>query len=320
MDCLSVSSDSLKISSHAIEMIIDRLQSQQTRQSTTHTYLAIWRQFNKFLLSLDKMPKNWEARTVLFIGYLIEKGMQSTTVKSYVSAIKRTLLNDKYKWQDEAVQMNLLTQACKLKNDVVHIRLQIHCSLLELILFEVKRIYKDQVYLQSLYLALYALGYYGLMRVGELTMSKHVIKVANVHLATNKDKLLLVLYSSKTHSEADRPQKIKIISNRLERTGKYLQRNFCPFQLIRSFLKRGRYKSDTEPLFVFRDKSYVTAEQARKLLRKCITNIGLNASVYDMHSLRIGRTSDLIKFHYSIEEVKRLGRWRSNVVYKYIRM
>ena len=175
MDNLSVSSDSSKLSAHTILVIIDKLRSQQTRESTSKTYLAIWRQFNKFLLSLDKMPTSWEYRTVLFVGYMVE--MQSGTIKSYVSAIKRTLLNDNYQWRDEKVQLSSLTRACKLKNDVVHTGLPIHCELLELILFEVKRKFRatNQPYLEQLYMALFTLGYYGLMRVGELTYSTHVL-------------------------------------------------------------------------------------------------------------------------------------------------
>ena len=38
-------------------------------------------------------------------------------------------------------------------------------------------------------------------------------------MAPNKDKLLLVLYSSKTHDKESRPQKITITSNNIERTG-----------------------------------------------------------------------------------------------------
>ena len=47
--------------------------------------------------------------------------------------------------------------------------------------------------------------------------------------------------------------------------------------------------------------------------------LGLDDKLYGMHSLRIGRTTDLIKFNYSIEEIKIMGHWRSNVVFKYIR-
>ena len=294
-------------------MILDKLKYQQNRESTTKTYLAVWRQFNKFLLNLDRMPDTWEFRTILFVGYLIEKGMQSSTIKSYVSAIKKTLMNDNYQWKDINVELASLTKACRLKNDVVYTRLPIQCGLLELIMFEIIRVHRlqNQPYLEAMYLAMFALGYYGLMCVGELTYSKHVVKAANVHLALNKDKLLIVLYSSKTHSEANRPQKIKIVSNRAEKSGKYIHRNFCPFKLVGNYLKiRGNYKNIDEPLFIFRDeqRSPVLPEHARNVLKDCITNLGLNHELYGFHSLRIGRTSDLIKFNYTIEEVKRMGR------------
>ena len=71
---------------------------------------------------------------------------------------------------------------------------------------------------------------------------------------------------------------------------------------------------------MFRDGSPVRPEHARATLQWAIDKLGLDSSLYGMHSLRIGRTSDLAKFNYSIEEICRMGHWRSNVVYKYIRM
>ena len=158
------------------------------------------------------------------------------------------------------------------------------------------------------------------MRVGELTISEHIIKAANVYLGRNKDKLLIILYSSKTHGISDRPQKIKIEANKSERSGSYLNRHFCPFHLISEYLQlRGDYVDEAEPLFVFRDRNPVTADNARKILKESLGSLGLSAEAYDMHSLCIGRTSDLIKFKYTIDEVKDMGRWKSNVIYKYIR-
>ena len=83
---------------------------------------------------------------------------------------------------------------------------------------------------------------------------------------------------------------------------------------------RGAYINENEPLFIFQDKSPVLPRHASEVLRKVLTSIGLKKQVhhYSMHSLHIGRTSDLIKFGYSIEEVRLLGRWHSNIVYKYI--
>ena len=126
-----------------------------------------------------------------------------------------------------------LTRACKLINDRVNIRMPIHCSLLEMLLFEIERLYdSSQIYLQYIYKALYALCYYGMMRVGEVTLSEHMLKVKNVHLATNKDKLLMILYSSKTHDLSARAQKIKITSNRSEKSGCYMHRYFCSFKIL----------------------------------------------------------------------------------------
>ena len=247
--------------------------------------------------------------------------MQSASLKSYCSAIKNILVTDRYDWCDKKVLLSTIVKACRLVNDTVKICLPIRCGQLELMLFELDRLYgHTEPYLKMMYMALFCLGYYGLMRVGELCKSDHVALAQNVHMAKNKEKLLVILYSSKTHNKSSRPQKIKITSNRKEKTGSYLHRNFCPFRIINQYIKaRGNYNSPEEQFFVLGDKSPVTPVMARKLLRSLLNRLGLDSSLYDMHSLRIGRTSDLVRYGYSVEQIKRMGRWRSSVVYKYIR-
>ena len=284
--------------------------------------MNIWRQFNNFVISLDVKPKFWEARTTLYIAYMIDNGKQSASIKSYVSAIKKLLIIDGYKWQDSEVLLTSLTRACRLVNDRVQHRFPIHCGFLEMILFEVERTYaaQSQWYVECMYKALFLICYYGMMRIGEITDSPHVLKARNVHIATNKDKVLLMLYTSKTHDLGHRPQKIKVTSNRTEESGSYLHRHFCPFYVLRQYINlRGSYVDDMEPFFVFKDKLAVKPAQVTQVLKKMISNLGLDCTYYSMHSFRIGRTSDLIKFGYTVEEVQRLGRWKSNAVYRYIR-
>ena len=159
-----------------------------------------------------------------------------------------------------------------------------------------------------------------MLRVGEVTNSQHVIRARDVHIATNKDKILLILYSSKTHGKGNRPQKIKITANRDDKKGHYVHRHFCPFKLLRRYIKlRGSYMTDAEPLFIFRNNMPVSPDQARAMLKNTLRNLNLDCRSYGMHSFRIGRTTDLIKYNYSMDEVKRLGRWKSNVIFKYIR-
>ena len=305
-----------------MEQLVQKLLSQQNRSSTLKTYLNIWRQFNNFVISLDVKPNSWQAKTTLYKAYLIDNGKQLASIKTYVSAIKKLLVMDGYQWKYDEVLLNSLTKACRLINDRVKSRLPIQCGFLEMILFEVERYFNTsaQYYLECLYQAIFIISYYGLMRIGEVTESPHVVRAKNVHLAVNKDKILLVLYTSKTHGLGQRPQKIKITSNKKGKSGKYAHRHFCPFNVLRTYLQlRGDYEDEQEQFFVFRDKQPVRPIQANNILKLMVKNLGLDNKLYSTHSFRIGRTSDLIKFGYSLDEVQRLGRWRSNAVLHYIR-
>ena len=198
----------------SIEQIIEKLKNVQNRSSTNRNYISIWKHFNRFLIRLDYMPESWESRTAMFSAHLIEDHrIQSSTLKSYISAIKFTLKNDNYKWKDNEVWLSALTRSCKKVNDRMHMRLPIQFNLFKLLLFEVQRSFGErQPYLEKLYLALFSLAYYGLMRIGELTSSQHNVLAKNVHVAMNKKKILILLYSLKTLDPGSQPHEIKISS------------------------------------------------------------------------------------------------------------
>ena len=146
----------------------------------------------------------------------------------------------------------------------------------------------------------------------------------DVHIGLNKDKILFVLYSSKTHGKESLPQKVKISANNRQspNMGVYIPKaNFCPFKVFCDFMVlRGGYDSDDEQLFIFKGKIPVQPLQIRNALKTCISRVGLNPDFYDFHSFRAGRSSDLAKLGYTVEQIKRLGRWKSNAVYRYIKL
>ena len=88
-----------------------------------------------------------------------------------------------------------------------------------------------QNYIAHLYLALFSTTYYGLFRVGELTDSQHIVKVCDVHIGSNKNKVLFVLRSSKTHGMNMFPQIIKIVSHK-----QMADIRWCPFDILREYL------------------------------------------------------------------------------------
>ena len=281
----------------------------------------MWRQLNKFIINLDCNCNSlsWEERTALFGAYLVDKGVQSSTLKSYFSAIKHVLKLDGYMWNENKVLFSSLVKGCKLQNDKVKVRLPIQKGLLELLLFEINRYFQSnpQPYLESLYHTMFSLAYYGMLRVGEVTYSPHTVKACNVHVGNNKDKILIVLYTSKTHGEESRPQKVKISASPCINAPKRL---FCPVKAVLKFMQdRGPYEDDSEPFFTFADKTAVKDHQFRSFLRILLDRLGLDSSLYDVHSFRIGRTCDLEKFGYSVDQIKSMGRWKSNAVYRYLK-
>ena len=231
--------------------------------------------------------------------------------------------------------LNTLTKSCKSKNDCVKTRLPIQRGLLEMVLFEIRRKYCDQPYLEALYIAAYLLAYYRLMRVGEITNSEHTVKAVDIHkarLGTPKRRLCLILHSSKTHDNSMIPQKIKILGcESLEITDQdniicsntirdVKKQHFCPVEWIQKFTEiRNPIVRDSENLFIFRDGSNLEAKHLRKLLRDTLKSFDLDPSLYDTHSFRIGRATDLFKAGLDLEKIKQLGRWKSNAVYKYLR-
>ena len=305
-----------------MQEILISLKNNKNRERTKENYHKIWTRFNNFLIKLDVMPKTWEQRVEIFVAHLInDVGLQSGTIRSYVSAIKSILTTDGYLWEDNKILLSSLTKACKLQNDCVKTRFPINCGLLEILLFEVQRIFDQQPFLSLLYKAMFALGYYGLFRIGELTEGDHVAKAANVHIATNKPKILIILYSSKTHSKGAIPQRIKISAiYETERASGFVKRNFCPFDLMRRYMRaRGNFKEDDEQLFILKNSEPVTPSQARTVLKLALSNVGLQSKLYNFHSLRHGRAGEMLKFGYTIEEIRRAGRWRSNAVYTYLK-
>ena len=267
---------------------------------------------------------HWEDRITLYVGYLIHNKKQSSTVKSYLSAIQAVLKMEGIKINEDQFLLSLLTRACKVENDRIRHRFPIRKGLLMILLRDLGLTYKDQLYLLATYQALFSTAYFGLLRVGELTSGTHPILARDVHLANNKNKILFILYLSKTHDKSQHPQMVKISSRKQNDPTKNYRKQeltYCPYNLLRKYIQvRGPYstKNLEEPFFVFSDHSAITPQVMRSVLKCTLKWTGFNETLYDTHSFRIGRTVDLLKLGLSVETIKKIGRWKSNAVFTYL--
>ena len=314
----SSTSSSERISIDYLNRTLENLKTHKHRSTTAKSYYNTWKNFNKFLIRLDKMPEKWEHRLAAYGVYLVTCGVQSATLRSYFSAIKSVLENDNYQWNDDKLLLNILSKSCRLVNDRLKIRLPIRSSLLEIVLNQLTRKFDMQHYLLTLYTAMFLIMYYGMMRIGEVASGDHAIKARDVYLADNKTKLLFVLYTSKTHGRYSTPQRIQIKGKDQEMSK--MAQKYCPYQCTCDYMNiRGGYRNVNDPLFIFADGSPVKPSQVRAVLRDVIKSIHLDQSMYDTHSFRIGRAGDLMKQGYSLDTIKHLGRWKSNAVYRYLK-
>ena len=248
-----------------MDLILDKLRMQTTRDSTARNYYNIWCLFNKFIIKLDKKPSNWKRCLTLYGAFLVDQGIQSSILKSYFSAIKKILSSNGFELKFDQLLLNSLAKACRLINDRVHTRLPIQSGLLKMLLFEIQRVYKNQFYLETMYKALFILAYYDLLRIGKLTASPHIAKAKDIRIGLNKNKILIILHTSKMHGLGSKPQKIKISEGNscIENKVRCKKRFFCPFDTVRNYLKiRGCYKDENEQFFIFRDGSPVSVQHA----------------------------------------------------------
>ena len=230
--------------------------------------------------------------------------MQSSMVKSYISAIRSTLAEDGIFIDTDSFLLMSLTWACRLQNDRVVHRFPIYKSLLNLIIDNIQEYYDNlqKAYLATLYKAMLMAGYYGLLRAGEIASGPHVLKAKDVYIGKNKTKFLFILWSSKTHNRGDKPQRIKISSQKVQNQMQTTEgEKHCPFSVLDALNKH-------EQFFVFSDNSPVTPAMLRTVLKDALIRMNYNPNLYNLHSLRIGRCGDLYKLGLSVETIKKIGR------------
>ena len=189
-------------------------------------------------------------------------------------------------------------------------------------MFEIERKFANQFYLECLYKAILAMMYYGLMRIGEVAKGSHTAKAAHVHVDQTKQKILVMLFSSKTHGKKDLPQKIKITSLKNCCELLLMHRIFCPFKLINQYIsvQGPGFKTYEEPFFIFQNREpALLPSHVRTVLRQLLSDLNLDASLYNTHSACTGCACDMWRSSYSLQEICKAGRWRSNAVFKYLR-
>lgn len=286
--------------------------------STSATYHSIWRNFLLFLEGFKNLPKDWEQKMVMYAAHLGNEGNTAPTVSSYMSAIRYKLRKDGVEIPDKNFEIASIIRTCKIKNNRVFYRCGINKVMMKDLVACLDRLYKQegQTYLYYLYRAMLWTAYYGMFRISEITDSNHVLKTQDVKESINKRKFLCVLRSSKTHKKSDFPHTVHI--PQVVDVEESNQAN-DPYEALRDY-KRIRHQNGSSNFFVFREGTPVKAHHFRTLLFKLLRMGNYDTEIFDCHSARVGRASDLLNSGVPFFLVKRWGNWKSdNSILKYFK-
>ena len=159
-------------------------------------------------------------------------------------------------------------------------------------------------YKQLLFKAMFSMCFTFALRIGEITNSVH-----NIHLnqITMKENCLSLRFHSFKHSSNEPINKHEIATS---------GHTFCTVNIMKNYLSvRGK---GAGPLFQYKNQPVSKSHFAAVLKTICkVCNIGHKRIT--PHSFRIGAANHWVNQGYSDHQIMRMGRWKSNAVFVYLR-
>ncbi len=168
----------------------------------------------------------------------------------------------------------------------------------------------DRVLLQAMFL----LAFHAFLRVGEITVSSHSANHALLYqdisfeFVGGKVSGIIISLEHFKHSSAQARMFVKANS----------ASHLCPANALLAFLKlRGAHQG---PLFTIAPRCAVSRSFFSQALSSVIQYIGLDPRRYKSHSFRIGAATTAQLLGHTSQEIKSMGRWRSDAFSRYIRI
>jgi hypothetical protein len=163
-------------------------------------------------------------------------------------------------------------------------------------------------YETQMYKSMYTMMYYACLRASEALITdtpQHNLALSNISMLPGSHELNLTL-TSYTHSST-----VKTTLRIESTTGPD-----CPVQALKSFLSLRTHIPG--PLFMHEGKP-VSRKPFTATLRACLQYLNLSPTNFNIHSFRIGRSTDMAEQNVPHDTIQRIGHWKSNAYHKYIR-
>ena len=255
------------------------------------------------------MPLN---ELITYIAHMFKSGLSHSTVSCYIAGISfHSKLNNLEDNTQTFIVRKMLDGFKRTTGNKKDTRLPINRQLLRNIIQVLPNICKSR-YESQLFITAFSFCFHGMFRVSELTWkapgySSHAVKFQNVKVLG--DSLEVFLETSKT-DQFGSGVTINIPSQ--------IDKNACPVNAVRKFVS---YRGVQDgPLFRHFDGNPLTSYQFSAMLKRSLQFLRVADSNLTSHSFRIGMATACSIEGVTDEQIKKLGRWKSNVFLRYIRI
>ena len=277
-------------------------------RKTYYTNFQKCRQFIETILNQRAIMPFTTEQLHLYVAYMHSQHLKHTTIVSHLSAIAH--YHKMQQLQDPTTAyptIKLLAGVRNSQSSPPDQRLPITRSVL-LALVTVLPACTTSNYEARLYKSMYTLMYYACLRASEALHTEtpqHNLTISNLTLFPAADHFNITFNSFK-HSLNNNP--IITVSS--------THAPDCPVQALQDYLPlRGSLPG---PLFI-KNSQPILRNSFTSTLKACLKYINLPNTNYNIHSFRIGRTTDMAQQNISHGAIQQIGRWKSNAFLKYVR-
>ena len=282
--------------------------------------MSVLRRYQDFCLAY-KLPNSWPIptkTTLHFIAYLSIQNLSTNTVQLYVRALsylhKIRLLPDPTKSILVIKSIQGLKRTNGKKPDT---RRPITIHILQKVVHALPQISSSH-YEMNLFKSAFCLAYFGLLRVGEITVANqlsiknhHAIRLQDVNINTKQNQIQILIPHSKTDQIGH--QTTLVIKSEPKFT------SICPVQTLCTFRTQKPSTIPSCQFFVHSDTTPLTRYQFNAILQKALVLAGVKGH-FATHSFRIGRATDMALRGVPDSDIKKSGRWKSDAFISYIRI
>lgn len=282
--------------------------------SSRQHYKNTWVRYKSFCasLSIDHCCPN-PAEFVLFISQLFSEDVSPATITSMMSHVSYWLQMKGYSVQvlDDFLVKKALSGLRKL-NPTEDIRLPITYPILEKLLSVIPQVL-ECCYSRSLFASIFTLSFFALCRLSEVAGQRPRLHLEDISFPDSKlHSPMTVCFRLYKHNTGGRPSVLEVSCQCGE------NKHVCPGKLMKAFLQVRVPSSKKSAVFLTRDGTPISEAFFRSTLKTCCLILGLGPQ-YTSHSFRIGGASWAASKGYSSEQIKKMGRWKSDAYKKYIR-